>query len=284
LFFYIVVFGACAIILVPNFGFIYKYMFENNLKSSSWREPKFVLLLVGLLLLAGVITISILRDRIVNPSLQQVTVTGQGRVAYAPDLAIVTLGMQIDKAKTAEEALSQLNSKMENITKAVKALGVTDGDIQTQNYYLNPQYDYVDSVSKVSGYNANQQLVIKITAYDQDASRLNKVIAAASKAGANQVAGLTFDSSNMNNLKQQARVAAIKDAKNKSGELASAAGVELKNISGWWENVVQPSPYTAAYPYSYDQGGKGGAGVSDPQISAGSHEVIVEVGVSYNIK
>lgn len=243
-----------------------------------------MLMLVGLLLLAGVVTVSILRDRIVNPSLQQVTVNGQGRVAYSPNLAIVTLGMQIDKAKTAEEALNQLNSKMENITKAVKALGVTDNDIQTQNYYLNPQYDYVDNVSQVSGYNANQQLVVKITAYDQDASRLNKVIAAASKAGANQVAGLSFDSSNMNSLKQQARVAAIKDAKDKSAELASAAGVELKDIVGWWENLIQPSPYMAAYPYSYDQGGKGGAGVSSPQISAGSHEVIVEVGLSYNIK
>lgn len=259
-------------------------MFENNSKISSWREPKFVLMLVGLLLLAGVITVSIIRDRIVAPSLQQVTVNGQGRVAYTPDLAVVTLGMQIDKAKTAEEALNQLNSKMEAITKAVKNLGVTDSDIQTQNYYLNPQYDYVDNVSKVSGYNANQQLVIKITKYNEDAARLNKVIAAASKAGANQVAGLIFDSSDINNLKQQARVLAIMDAKNKSGELAAAAGVELKDVVGWWENVIQPSPYMAAYPYSYDQSGKGGAGITNPQISAGSHEVIVEVGVSYNLK
>ncbi|MFA6416866.1 MAG: SIMPL domain-containing protein [Patescibacteria group bacterium] len=261
-------------------------MSENNLKVSSWREPKFVLMLVGILLLAGVVVVSILRDRIVNQSLQQVTVNGQGRVAYTPNLAIVTLGMQIDKAKTAEEALSQLNSKMENITKAVKALGVTDSDIQTQNYYLNPQYDYVDNISKVNGYNANQQLVVKISNYDQDPSRLNKVIAAASKAGANQVAGLSFDSSNINDLKQQARIAAIKDAKDKSAALASAAGVELKDIVGWWENLIQPSPYAAAYPYSYDQGGKGGAagGAADPQIGSGSHEVIIEVGVSYNLK
>lgn len=258
-------------------------MFENNLKTASWREPKFVLALVGLLLLAGIITISILRDRIVNPNLQQVTVNGQGRVAYSPDLAIVTLGLQIDKAKTAEDALNQLNSKMENILQAIKAIGVTDNDIQTQNYYLNPQYDYADNISRVSGYNANQQLVIKISAYDQDPGRLNKVIAAASKAGANQVAGLTFDSSKMNDLKQQARIAAIKDAKDKSVALAAAAGVELKSISGWWENIIQPAAYGNAY--SYDLGGKGGAGaVADPQIGAGSHEVVVEVGVSYNLK
>lgn len=258
-------------------------MFENNLKASSWREPKYVLMLVALLLLGGIITISIIRDRIVNPNLQQVTVNGQGRVSYSPDLAVVTLGLQIDKAKSAEEALNQLNSKMENILKAVKEIGVTDNDIQTQNYYLNPQYDYADNVSRVSGYNANQQLVVKITAYDQDPARLNKVIAAASKAGANQVAGLTFDSSKMNDLKQQARIAAIKDAKDKSAALAAAAGVELKSISGWWENVIQPSAY--GYAYSYDQGGKGGAGISsDPQIGAGSHEVVIEVGLSYNLK
>jgi uncharacterized protein YggE len=257
-------------------------MSENNLQTSAWHQPKFWLMFLGMILLAGVITLSILRDRITNRPFQQVTITGQGKVAYTPDLAIVTLGVQIDKVVKAEDALNQLNTKMENIIQAVKGLDVSSADIQTQNYSLYPQYDYKDNISVVSGYNANQQLVIKVAGYDKDPGRLNKVIAAASKAGANQVAGLTFDSSILNDLKQQARVKAISDAKNKSGELAAAAGIELKDVSGWWENTVQPLPYSS---YGYEKGGMGAGGIAvDPQITAGSREVIVEVGVTYNIK
>ena len=257
-------------------------MSENNLQASAWRQPKFWLMLIGLILLAGIIVISILRDKIVNNSFRQVTINGQGKIAYVPDLAIVTLGVQIDKAARAEDALDQLNAKMENIIKKVKELGILENDIQTQNYSLYPQYDYKDNISTVSGYNANQQLVIKVTNYDKDPGRLNKVIAAASKAGANQVAGLTFDSSILNELKQKARVEAIKDAKNKSGELAAAAGVELKEIGGWWENTIQPLPYSS---YADGKGGMGASGGAiDPQITVGSREIIVEVGVTYNLK
>ncbi len=235
----------------------------------------------GLIALVAIVTVAILRDRIVNQQWRTVTVTGQGRVAYNPDLAIVTLGVQIDKVAQADEALNQLNSKVSSIIAAVTAAGIPAESIQTQNYSLYPQYDYKDNISSVSGYNANQQLVIRISGYDQDQGRLSRVIAAASQAGANQVSSLTFDSSVMNDLKQQARLAAITDAKDKSGALADTAGVELRDIVGWYENYVNPTP--AYSTMSYNQEGMGGGAVN-PQTPSGEREVVIEVGVTYNIK
>ena len=236
---------------------------------------------VGIVLLATVVVVSILRDRIVSQQWRTVTVNGQGRVAYNPDLAVVTLGVQIDKVAKPDEALNQLNTKVSSIIAALKAAGVEQESIQTQNYSLYPQYDYKDNISTVSGYNANQQLVVKVTGYDEDQSRLRRVIAAASQAGANQVNSLTFDSSQMNELKQRARLAAIQDAKDKSGSLADTAGVELKDIIGWYENYVNPSPVYNTYDYA--KGGMGG-GASSPETPAGEREVVIEVGVTYNIK
>lgn len=239
-----------------------------------------IVMLAGMILLAGVITIAILRDRIVNEQFRAVTVTGQGKVEYNPDLAVVTLGVQIDKVAKPEEALNQLNNKVEGIIKAVKALGIGAEDIQTQNYSLYPQYDYKDNISSVSGYNANQQLVIKVTGYDKNPGRLSSVIAEASKAGANQVNNLVFDASNMNDLKQEARIKAIGDAKGKSEALATAAGVRLEEITGWYENTISPMA-------GYTDYGKGGMGagnvVSTPNTPAGSREVVIEIGVTYNI-
>lgn len=248
----------------------------------SWKSPRTVLMLVAMILLAGIITVAILRDRIVNQQFRSVTVTGQGKVSYNPDMAIVTLGVQIDKVAKPDEALNQLNSKVNNIIKAVRALGIGEENIQTQNYSLYPQYDYKDNISVVSGYNANQQLVIKVGNYDKEPNKLNLVIAEASKAGANQVNNLVFDAVNMNDLKQEARVKAISDAKSKSDALATAAGVRLEEITGWYENFINPIPM---YATDYAKGGMGaGGGVSNPTTPAGGREVIIEIGVTYNIK
>lgn len=243
---------------------------------------KMILAIVGILALAGVVTVSLLRDRIVSPQYRSVTVIGQGRVNYNPDIAILNLGVQIDKAASAEDALNQLNAKMTAIVNAVKAMGVNEADIQTQNYSLYPQYDYIDDVSTVAGYNANQQVVVKVLAYDKDPDRLSRVIGAASKAGVNQVNSLTFDASNMNDLKQEAKLQAISDAKARGQVLADAAGVKLDKITSWYENYMSPSPMYMDY------GAKGGMGVANEAFSAavpsGSREVVIEMNVTYNIK
>ncbi|MFA5184613.1 MAG: SIMPL domain-containing protein [Patescibacteria group bacterium] len=255
----------------------------DELKSCCGKgHGRTAIIIVGLILLAGIITVAILRDRIVNPQMRMVTVTGQGRIVYAPDIAIVTLGVQIDKVAKPEEALDQLNAKVASIIKEVKAAGIAPENIQTQNYSLYPQYDYKDNISTVSGYNANQQLVIKVTGYDQAPDQLSKVIAAASRAGANQINNLSFDAANMNDLKQQARIRAIEDAKWKSVALADTAGVELKEITGWYENLVSPLPvYGAA---DYGKGGLGAAAAVSPSTPSGDREVVIEIGVTYNIK
>lgn len=244
---------------------------------------KTVIVIVGLVLLASIIIVAILRDRIVNQQFKNVTVTGQGRVTYAPDLAIVNLGVQIDKVAKPEDALNQLNTKVTAIIAAVKKAGIKDDNIQTQNYSLYPQYDYKDNVSMVSGYNANEQLIIKVDGYDQNPDKLSRVIAAASQAGANQVNNLSYDSSQMNDLKQQARIMAIADAKQKSFDLARTAGVELKEVTSWYENFSSPTLGDNGVAAD-SKGGLGGGSSATPQTPSGNREVIVEIGLSYNIK
>lgn len=250
---------------------------------SRWCEPKFILSLVGMLLLTTVVVVAVLRDRIVNQPQWQVNVVGQGRVSYTPDIANVTLGVQIDKAKTAAEALTQLNDKIGKIIKAVKEAGVQTDDITTQNYSLYTQYDYRDGVSILAGYNANQQLVVKVRNIANDNLPIAKVIAEASKAGANQVNGVTFDVAKLDELKQEARLKAIQDAKTKSGSIAGAAGVKLGEIVGWWENIVQ-APGANSPVYYGEKGGMGGGTAPTPQVPSGSQEIVIEITLNYKLK
>ncbi len=273
--------GCCDDECCNEEAFAYGYGENGFHHGRGKRCGKIILAIIGILAIAGIVTVSILRDKLVSSQYRSVTVTGQGRVAYQPDIAILNLGVQIDKAPSAEEALNQLNAKMTAIVNAVKALGVDEADIQTQNYSLYPQYDYQDNISSVSGYNANQQVVVKVVAYDKDPEKLSRIIGAASKAGINQVNSLSFDASNMNDLKQEARLQAIADAKARGQVLADAAGVELKEITGWYENYMSPTPVYMDY-------GKGGMGAGGETYSAnipsGNREVILEMNISYNIK
>lgn len=251
---------------------------------SRWCEPKFILKLVGMLLLTTIVVVAVLRDRIVNQPQWQVNVIGQGKVSYVPDIANVILGVQIDKSKTAEEALNQLNDKIGKIINAIKEVGVQTEDITTQNYSLYTQYDYREGVSVLSGYNANQQLVVKVRNIANDNLPIAKVIAAASKAGANQVNGVSFDVTKLDELKQEARLKALQDAKAKSGGLAAAVGVRLGEVVGWWENIIQ-APGLNNPVYYGEKGGLGaGGGTPTPQVPSGSQEIIVEVTLNYKIK
>lgn len=280
--------------------------------------------IIGILALCAIIIVAILRDRIVNDRFKQITAIGQGKITYVPDTAVINLGVQVDRAPKAEDALNQLNDRIDKIKKAVIAVGVKEEDITTSNYSLYPQYDYridntgysvpsaspimkgvavgssagvatdiapapvsapvnsQDKVLTVIGYTANQQLTIKVKDIANNNNLLNKAIAEAGKAGSNQINGVSFEASSLEALKQQGRVKAIEDAKGKAKELAGAAGVRLGDITGWYENFVGGSPY-AMDSVAY---GKGGAGVSAPmpQVSAGNNEIVVEIGLTYDIK
>ncbi len=91
--------------------------------------------------------------------------------------------------------------------------------------------------------------------------------------------GIAFDVSKLEELKQEARIKAIADAKKKAQSIALALGVKLGNIVGWWENPIQVPGTTG--PYYLD--GKGGEGDQNA-VPTGLHEIIIEVGVNYKIR
>lgn len=257
-------------------------MFDKESCCASWRSPKIILALIAILLLGAVIIVSILRERIVNEPQWQISVAGQGKVAYDPDIANVNLEVEISKVAKPEDALNQLNDKMKKVIAAIEQVGIPKENIQTQDYTLIPQYDTINNVSKVTGYTANQSILVKINDINKNTNKTSEVIAAAGKTGINKINGVNFEASNLNDLKQAARLKAIIDARSKAKNIGQALGVRLGKVVGWWENFTTPD-YSQT---SYDaKGGIGGGGnVSEPTIPTGARELIVDVNVSYKIK
>lgn len=235
---------------------------------------------VAVLCLTAIVVVAILRDRITNVPQWQINVAGQGKVVYQPDIATVNVGVQLDKEAKAEDALNKLNARINAIIKALKEAGIQTEDIQTQNLSLMPHYDFVDNQNKQNGFDANQQITVKVRDIKEGQGSLSKVIAAANKAGANQVNSVVFEASNINELKQEARLKAIADAKKKAGPLADAMGVRLGEVVGWWENF--PMAESGAI---YDgKGGMGGAMSNVSSVPSGQRELNIEVNLNYKLK
>lgn len=253
---------------------------------SEWGRPKYVIALLIVLSLAAIVIVSILRDRIMNPINNQITVVGRASVPYIPDTALVTIGAQIDKAPTAQDALNQLNARVAKITTALEMAGVKKENVSTQSYSVVPQYDFANNITTLSGYSANQQLNVKIEGIVDNTDQISKVISEANKAGANQILGVNFTVSNASDLKERARIMAIKDARAKAPELARAAGVSLDKIVGWYESIIQePDNPQSNQVYGGGSGGTGGNGVQGlTQVPSGTQEIIMEVGMNYVIK
>ncbi len=236
---------------------------------------------LGMLLLAGIVVTAILRDRIVNSQWREVSITGTGKVEYVPDTALVTLGVHVEDA-TAQAALTRLNTTVNAVMPAIEALGIAKENISTQNFSVYPQYYYPEGgPSRISGYTADEQLLVKVSIADS-ADMVAKVIEAASAKGANQVLGVSFDASNVDELKHETLLKAIEDAKGRAQKTADAAGIKLGDITGWWENQVIIPGKDMGYGYGGYGGEMGGGGM--PTIPTGGHEITVMVNLNYKIK
>lgn len=231
-------------------------------------------------MLAGIFVIGVFGAvKLLDEPENQVSVMGVGKISYEADEARVTLGIQIDRAESAEAALTQLTERAKKIAAALAALGIAESDIHTSNYSVYAHYEYKsDGTSFISGYDANQQMQITVSGILEDKDRIGTVIAEATKVGSNQVQGITFTVSQLEELKQQARERALEDAQRKAEETSRKLGVTLGDIVSWSDNVIgAPGPQ----PYYYDQYGGGGGGAP---IASGAQEIVVEAWIHFEVE
>ncbi len=156
----------------------------------------------------------------------RLAVTGTGRVDAAPDMAVVTLGVQT-QARTAAQALADNNARLASVIARLREAGIAPRDVQTSGLSLGPRYDYGDGrTPRLVGYEASNQLSVRVRALDT----LGTVLDAAVSDGANTLGGLTFTLADPGPARDAALAAAAADARRKAQLMAEAAGVRLGRV------------------------------------------------------
>jgi hypothetical protein len=239
--------------------------------------------LVSLFLVVATVLLAALTFSTVNkmknpaPMQNMITVNGFGKTSVAPNLAVISFGVQSKKATT-EEAQADNTMVTNKLMDAVKGLGIEAKDLKTQNYslYENTTWNSETNKQESLGWIVYQSLEIKV----RDNAKVSEVLNLAGKYGVTDVNGPNFQLDDTSAYKADAREAAIADAKSQAEQLAKQLGVRLGEVTGYseWEN----SP---SYPmYAYADSMMGGKAESAPSIAPGETEVGLNVSITYLLK
>lgn len=175
-----------------------------------------------------------------------IRVSGTGEASVAPDMAIINLTVARN-AETAEKALADNNSAMNQVLAALKTAGIADKDLQTSNFSIYPQYQQNEPKNgrvdppKIIGYEVQNGVTVKI----RDLKALGGIIDQSVKLGVNQGGQITFTNDDPSAARTEARKKAVAEAMDKARTLAEAAGVKVGkvvDISEGGDRFMPPSP------------------------------------------
>lgn len=203
------------------------------------------------------------------------SVSGEGRVSLAPDIVMMTLGVDI-RNEDLSAAQNEAESTMQAVLDALRAAGVAEEDLQTSGYSINVERDWNQPTQPIIGYLVSHTVTAKV----RDIDGAGAVLAAGVDAGANNVSGVWFALDDSAAAVQQARERAVADAEARAQELARLSNSTLGPVQHIAEGVngYMPAARNSGGGVAYDA--ESAASVS---IQPGQTEVVITVNVTYAI-
>lgn len=170
---------------------------------------------------------SSITPQLLENSLQRniIRVSGFGSASSTPDMAYVMLAVETI-AETAHKAQTMNAAKMGSVLSALKAKGITEDEIETIGYSINPNYDYESKPPRIVGYTCRNEVKVTIA----NIELVGSIIDAAVEAGANRVTHIEFTLSAhlREQLAKKALESAVRDAETKARTIAEALNLEIK--------------------------------------------------------
>lgn len=155
-----------------------------------------------------------------------VETTGLGEIVTPPDMAEFTVQVS-ELGKTAKDAKEAVDNVIADFNARLGREGVLRGDIESTNISLRPEYLYKkDHEPELIGYRANRHVTVTV----RDLDNLNKFLDGALGDGINNINTIDLKVSDPSKFIEQARQAAILDAKQKAQSLAHGFDEKLDGV------------------------------------------------------
>lgn len=151
------------------------------------------------------------------------TLSGQGRVTLAPDIAVIRLGVQLTGADLSE-VQSRNAMQSQAVLAALRRMGITD--IRTYQYTIDKYYEMINGTSVDRGFTVRNILEVRT----EETGQIGAIIDAAVQAGANVVDLISFELSDPERHYQEALDLAVDDAIEKAKSIAAELGIRVETI------------------------------------------------------
>lgn len=179
-------------------------------------------------------------------NMRTIRVTGKGQIKVKPDMTRITLSLEGTYPEYGE-ALRHSSQDTESLKDLLAAFGFERSDLKTLNFSVDTEYEsYKDKgiyKQRFVGYKFHHMMKVE---FCSDNERLGKVLYALAHYPVKPEFRLSYTVSDPEAAKNELLGKAITDAKEKSGVLTHAAGVELmaiQSIDYSWGKInfeVQP--------------------------------------------
>lgn len=197
-----------------------------------------------------------------EPQPRVVRVTGQGRIAAPPDVAILSIGATALRDRP-DEAFDRVEGLIAALTERLRANGVAERDIITSDIGLTREFrtppraaDGSQPAAVFVGWRAQHFLTVRFRDFPRLGRNVSDAVATLQDAG--EVRGISFSVENVDTLIEQARDAAARDARQKAERIAARLGFRLGGVVQVAETsataptarAATPAPAFAAAPIS----------------------------------
>lgn len=255
-----------------------KYMWRDATEDLSMKvqSVKLFSLLVLTVILTGCASTGTTAEAPSYSMADTITVTGHGEARGNPDMATVSVGINISGTDISG-VVQDSNEAIAAITAALQAIGIAPNDIQTTGFNVWPEDIWDNMTGQPTGekrYHVDSQMQINIRNIDN----VGMVLETALSNGANNIYGLNFGIEDTAQLTEEARTAAIADARARAQAMADGMGLTLGEVSS-----ASDQSGGVVYPYFVGAGYGMGGGGGEPPISEGQMAVSVSISVTFEV-
>jgi uncharacterized protein YggE len=202
----------------------------------------------------------------------EIDVTGEGAVHATPDVARVTLGVEVFGNQVAA-ADREADQRVAGLVRMLRSAGVAEGHIRTAELTIEPRYETrTGEPMELQGFVVCNLLEIETA----DINGLPALLDAAIAGGANRIDGVTFETRSLADLQSQARDRAWQSARVKAEQLALKSGLRLGNVARAEEPLIEAVSTVRADAL---RGAPGVLAADDSNVQRGEIEVRAQVRV-----
>jgi hypothetical protein len=157
------------------------------------------------------------------------TVLGQAKMKVIPDVTTINIALT-SVHQEYSQSVQNLEQKASELKKFLETKGIDEKYVDSENFKVDKQYDFVNGERKYIGFNAKLWIQLK---FENDNALVNEIINAIGESNTESEISIDYEISlaKQDSVNTELIKSAIDDAKKKATLIAESTGQELVKIA-----------------------------------------------------